>query len=221
MDSRYVLPTEYNPFTLLRLGNAYLKDGPVSGRIIAPAFQSNFVKASWDLYSKSKSILRQSVEIYLLERLCVHIASGDLTDPPPFDPSKLPISNSLIMVDIKTDIEEFLTAFERVCAGRSRLTGQQQLACLYSLLVFSIAKSLLIDAYSLRKDADFINPWDETHALRITSAFKSMISIFCWSSKTDLILSNNCKWKYDLFYQRVCLHDIGLLRAALFVPGIL
>ncbi|EPE32479.1 Zn2/Cys6 DNA-binding protein [Glarea lozoyensis ATCC 20868] len=201
MDSRYVLPTEYNPFALLRFGNAYLKDGP----------------ASWDLFSKSKSILRQSVEIYLLERLCVHIASGDLTGPPPFDPSKLPISNSLIMVDIKTDIEDFLTAFERACAGRSRLTGQQQLACLYSLLVFSIVKSLLIDAYSLRKAADLINPWDVTHALSITSAFKSMVSIFCWSSKTDAILSNNLdKWPERGFKTT---RDFLMALGSLILPG--
>jgi hypothetical protein len=134
----------------------------------------------------------------LLERLCGHIASGDLTGSPPFDPAKQPASNSLIMVDIKTDIEDFLDAFERACVGRARLTGQPQLACLYSLLVFSMAKSLLIDAYAVRSTCDDVNQWDETYALRITSAFKSMISVFCWSSKADVILSNNSKCTFTL-----------------------
>lgn len=126
----------------------------------------------------------------MLERLCGHIASGDLTGSPPFDPTKLPQSNTLILVDIKGDKEAFLENFERLCAGRGRLTGHSQLACFYALMVFSIVKGLLIDAYSVRNTCDDVNPWDETCALRITSAFKTLVSVFNWSSKQDVMLQN-------------------------------
>ncbi|KAF4632197.1 hypothetical protein G7Y89_g5925 [Cudoniella acicularis] len=171
MDTKYSVETEYNAFALFRLGNSLSKDA----------------QASWDIFCKSRRLLRQSVEIYLLERLCGHIASGDLVGPPPFDPAKLPASNSLILVDIRPEIEEFLDNFERICSGRAKLTGHAQMACFYALLTFNIAKSLLIDAYSIRSTCDDINPWNETCALRITSAYKSLVSIFSWSSKSDVM----------------------------------
>lgn len=87
-------------------------------------------------------------------------------------------------------MEAFLDNFERLCAGRGRLTGHSQLACFYALVVFSIVKGLLIDAYSVRNTCDDVNPWDETYALRITSAFKTLVSVFNWSSKQDVMLQN-------------------------------
>ncbi|CAG8952967.1 hypothetical protein HYFRA_00007683 [Hymenoscyphus fraxineus] len=172
MDPVYAGATEYNVFTLLRLGNSCLKTAP----------------ASWEIFRQSKLLLRQAVELYLLERLCGHIASGDLTGSPPFDPTKLPQSNTLILVDIKEDMERFLESFERICAGRGKLSGELQLACFYALMVFSIVKGLLIDAYSVRNTCDDVSPWDETCALRINSAFKTLVSVFGWSSKQDIML---------------------------------
>ncbi|CAG8978499.1 hypothetical protein HYALB_00005074 [Hymenoscyphus albidus] len=172
MDPVYAGATECNVFTLLRLGNSCSKTAP----------------ASWEIFRQSKLLLRQAVELYLLERLCGHIASGDLTGSPPFDPTKLPQSNTLILVEIKEDMEKFLESFERICVGRGKLSGESQLACFYALMVFSIAKGLLIDAYSVRNTCDDVSPWDETCALRINSAFKTLVSVFGWSSKQDIML---------------------------------
>jgi hypothetical protein len=113
------------------------------------------------------------------------MASGDMT--PPFDPSSS-TPNTLILVDLKDDIESLLRRFEKICAGRAKLTGFAQLACFYALLVLGIAKSILIDAYSIRADYEDPNPWEEEDAIRITSAYKALVSVFCWSSKSDIVL---------------------------------
>jgi len=112
------------------------------------------------------------------------MASGDMV--PPFDPSSS-TPNTLVLVDLKDDIESFLRRFEKICAGRAKLTGFAQLACFYALLVFGIAKSILIDAYSIRADYEDPNPWEEEDAVRITSAYKALVSVFCWSSKSDVV----------------------------------
>jgi hypothetical protein len=113
------------------------------------------------------------------------MASGDMI--PPFDPSSS-TPNTLVLVDLKDDMESFLRRFEKVCAGRAKLTGFAQLACFYALLVFGIAKSILIDAYAIRADYEDPSPWEEEDAVRITSAYKALVSVFCWSSKSDVVL---------------------------------
>lgn len=138
----------------------------------------------WELFNQTKRILRQTVEFYLLERLCAQMASGDMI--PPFDPSSS-TPNTLVLVDLKDDMESFLRRLEKICAGRAKLTGFAQLACFYALLVFGIAKSILIDAYSMRAEYEDPNPWDEEDAIRISSAYKALVSVFCWSSKSDII----------------------------------
>jgi hypothetical protein len=143
------------------------------------------VQEYWELFNQTKRILRQSVEFYLLERLCAQMASGHMI--PPFDPSSS-TPNTLVLVDLKDDIESFLRRFEKICAGRAKLNGFAQVACFYALLVFGIAKSILIDAYSIRGDYEDPNPWEEEDAVRITSAYKALVSVFCWSSKSDVIL---------------------------------
>jgi hypothetical protein len=111
-----------------------------------------------------------------------------MVGPPPFYPASDPSSNILILVDIKDDVEKFLSAFEFSCSGRAKLGGHPQLACFFALLVFGIAKSILIDAYSIRGEYEDENPWKSTDAVAITSAYKALVSAFCWSSKTDVIL---------------------------------
>jgi hypothetical protein len=138
----------------------------------------------WELFNQAKRILRQSVEFYLLERHCSQMASGDMI--PPLDPSSS-TPNTLVLVDLKDDMESFLRRFEKFCAGRAKLTGFAQLACFYALLVFGIAKSILIDAYSIRAEYEDPSPWNEEDATRITSAYKALVSVFCWSSKSDVI----------------------------------
>ncbi|PMD37324.1 hypothetical protein L207DRAFT_73683 [Hyaloscypha variabilis F] len=169
MDSIYLTKTEYNLFTLLRQGNEF--------SVYEPEY--------WELFNQTKRILRQSVEFYLLERLCAQMASGDMI--PPFDQSSS-TPNTLVLVDLKDDMESFLRRFEKICVGRAKLTGFAQLACFYALLVFGIAKSILIDAYSIRADYEDPNPWEEQDAVRITSAYKALVSVFCWSSKSDIVL---------------------------------
>lgn len=112
------------------------------------------------------------------------MASGEMA--PPFDPSSS-TPNTLVLVDLKEDMESFLRRFEKICAGRAKLTGFAQLACFYALLVFGVAKSILIDAYSIRSEYEDPNPWDEEDAIRILSAYKALVSVFCWSSKSDFI----------------------------------
>lgn len=112
------------------------------------------------------------------------MASGDMI--PSFDPSSS-TPNPLVLVDLKDDMDSFLRRFEKICAGRAKLTGFAQLACFYALLVFGIAKSILIDAYSIRAEYEDPNPWDEEGAICITSAYKALVSVFCWSSKSDVI----------------------------------
>ncbi|RDL36433.1 uncharacterized protein BP5553_05785 [Venustampulla echinocandica] len=168
MDQYYSKPTEYNAFSLFRLGNKFCSDKPAA------------------------------VEIYLLERLCGFIVSENLTGPPPYDQSKLPCSNTLVLVDMKEDMEDFLCDFERICAGRANLSGDTQMACFYALLVFSITKSLLIDTYCIRAvcddeyaieaACDDVSPRKGTRALQINSAYKSLVSLFIWSSKVDVML---------------------------------
>jgi len=109
--------------------------------------------------------------------------------PPPFDLTRS-TPNTLVLVDLKEDMETFLRKFERLCAGRAKLAGSTQLACFFSLLTFGIAKSILIDAYSVRNQYEESNPWSLNEAARITSAYKSLVSVFCWSSKSDVILQN-------------------------------
>ena len=119
------------------------------------------------------------------------MASGEMTEPPPYYPGDPRSSNTLILVDIKDEIEDFLGKFENTCAGRAKLTGHDQLAYFYALLVFGIAKSILIDAYSIRGDYEEENPWRDTDATAINSAYKALVGCFCWASKSDIILQAN------------------------------
>src|SRR6187402_1424084 len=110
--------------------------------------------------------------------------------PPPFDPSRS-TPNTLVLVDLKDDVEAFLRRFEKVCIGRAKLTGNAQLACFYALLVFGVAKSILIDAYSVKIGYEVPNPWKDEDAIRITCAYKVLVSVFCWSSKSDIMVQNS------------------------------
>ncbi|TVY58551.1 hypothetical protein LCER1_G003292 [Lachnellula cervina] len=139
MDAKYLGRTEYNFFKLIQLGNSAVKEDP----------------ETWEIFRKSRVLLRQAVEIYLLESLCRQIAWGTLSGPPPFCPSKLLASKALVLVDIKDDLENFLSTFETICSGRAKLAGSAQFSCLYALLVFSIVKSVLIDAYATRSQSDY------------------------------------------------------------------
>lgn len=164
------------------------------------------LQASWLLFGQAKRLLRQAVEVYRLERLRANMVSGEMTEPPPFYPAS---SKNLILVDIKEEVEIFLETFEAACSGRAKLTGQLQLACFYSLLVFGIAKSMLIDAYSLRGKYEDVNPWKDMDAARINSAYKALLSVYCWSSKTDIILQNEHDFEDTSIYG--ALRDTQLL----------
>ena len=106
------------------------------------------------------------------------------------DPASPYSANEFILVDIKPDIETFLDSFESVCSGRGKLSGHAQLACIYALLVFGVVKSVLIDAYSIRSEYEDDSFWKESHATRITSAYKVLVSIYCWSGRSDPLLDS-------------------------------
>ncbi|KUJ17295.1 uncharacterized protein LY89DRAFT_684376 [Mollisia scopiformis] len=171
MDHIYLTKTAYNLFSLLRLGNCYAKHDPTR----------------WDIFLQAKKILRQSVELYLLERLCSQIALGAMNGPIPFDTTN-PMPNTLVLVDLKEDIESFLHNFERLCAGRAKLSWSSQLAAFFALATFGIAKSVLTDAYMLRDKYEETSRWSLDHALKMSSAYKGLVSVFCWASKSDVML---------------------------------
>ncbi|KAG4443108.1 hypothetical protein IFR05_001434 [Cadophora sp. M221] len=173
MDQVYLAKTAYNLFTLFSLGNTFSKSEPTT----------------WELFGLAKRLLRQSTELYLLERLCAQIASGDMIGKAPFDPTRS-TPNTLVLVDLKEDIETFLRNFERTCSGRAKLSGTAQIACFYALLVFGVAKSILVDAYSMRATYEDPNPWSEEEATKIASGYKALVSVFCWASKADVVLQN-------------------------------
>lgn len=106
--------------------------------------------------------------------------------PTPLDKSKP--SNTLALVDLRPDFESFLHKFEKLCSARSKLSGTTNLACFYSLLVFGIAKSILIDSYSLRDRYESPSSWSEEEATRIMSAYKALVGVYCWSSKSEIML---------------------------------
>ena len=105
----------------------------------------------------------------------------------PFDRTRS-TPNTLVLVDLKEDVETFLRSFERACSARAKLGGTAQIACFYTLLVFGIAKSILTDAYSIRTSYEEPNPWSEEQAIKIASGYKALVSVFCWSSKADVVL---------------------------------
>jgi hypothetical protein len=101
------------------------------------------------------------------------------------DPASSFSANEFILVDIKPDLETFLEDFESVCSGRGKLSGYAQLAYFYALLVFGVVKSLLIDTYSVRSEYEGDEFWSESDAVRITSAYKVLVSVYCWSGRSD------------------------------------
>ena len=88
------------------------------------------------------------------------------------------------------DLGRFLHCFEDACSGRGKLTGQKLLACFYTVLLLSIVKSLLIDACSLRGRYGVTGLWSDADAVRINSIYKALVGVFCWSSKSDLMVDN-------------------------------
>lgn len=129
------------------------------------------LQSNWDIFLEAKRILRQSVELYLLERLCSQIASGSMIGPIPFDQTKS-TPHTLVLVDLRDDIESFLSTFEKLCAGRAKLTWDQQLPALFALLIFSVAKSIMIDAYVQRDGYEDPSPWTGSLPLKMSSAYK-------------------------------------------------
>ncbi|KAH7388962.1 hypothetical protein BKA64DRAFT_126310 [Cadophora sp. MPI-SDFR-AT-0126] len=107
----------------------------------------------------------------------------------PFDSTRS-TPNTLVLVDLKEDIETFLRSFERACSARAKLSGTAQVACFYALLVFGVANSILIDAYSIRPSYEQPNPWSEDEATKIASGYKALVSVFCWSSKADFMVQD-------------------------------
>jgi hypothetical protein len=167
-------------------------------------------QAAWELFKQVRRLLRQSVELYLLERLCGQIASGDMASPS-FDPLRS-TPNTLVLVDLKEEFESFLQRLEKLCAGRGKLTGHAQMACFYALLVLCVTKSMLIDAYSIRAEYEDPNPWSEHDGMQITSAYKAMVSVFCWSSRYDAVLqeigsAESHEWRQMLAETRSMVQD--------------
>jgi hypothetical protein len=101
------------------------------------------------------------------------------------------------MIDIQNDVGYFLQRFEAGYAQRAKLASTQQIACFYALLLFGVAKSLLIDAYSIRAEYEESSCWKHGDVARITSAYKAIVSVFVWSSTYDLILEVDQPFESD------------------------
>lgn len=116
------------------------------------------------------------------------MANDNFVDPPPFFPTNDPSSDTLALVNLEEDMNMFLRDMDTACASRGKLSGHSQLDCFLAILVFSVVKSMLIDAYSFRDKYEDLTEWRSTDAAKITSAFKTLVSVFCWSSRTDVVL---------------------------------
>lgn len=115
------------------------------------------------------------------------MASGEYEGTPPFYSTDDSPSSTLILVNILDDMNVFLREMENACASRGKLYGHTQLDAFFATLLFSCAKSMLIDAYSFRDKYENKTLWRSTDAMKINSAFKVIISVFCWASKSDVI----------------------------------
>jgi len=115
------------------------------------------------------------------------MASGEYQGTPPFYSTDDSPSSTLILVNILDDMNVFLREMENACASRGKLFGHTQLDCFLAILLFSCAKSMLIDAYSFRDKYENKTLWRSVDAMKINSAFKVIISVFCWASKSDVI----------------------------------
>ena len=127
------------------------------------------------------------VEFYLSEQL---ISEKALSDCAP-EVAETSSCDAIEIVDVKEMLTKVLENFETICSGRGKLSGQRQLACFYSLLLFSVIKSLLIDAHSLRAIYESTAAWRDTDAIKIASSYKAVVSVYSWASKSDQILDNN------------------------------
>jgi hypothetical protein len=127
----------------------------------------------------AKRLLREAVKLLLSERKILDCFKGP--DSASYFPAKF------ASVDLRRDVENFLEHFETVCSGRGKLCGFAQLACLYALLVFNVAKTVMIDAYLTRNEYEVISLWQDTDAVRIASAYKAIVSVYGWASKSDVI----------------------------------
>lgn len=145
-----------------------------------------------------------------MERLCGQIAAGSIVSPP-FVPS--PTSpNTLLMVDLLADFETLLETISKTCTGRAKLTGHAQLAIFYTLLIMSVTRSLLVDAYSLRAEYESPSSFHKHDAARINSAFKALVSIFCWSSKNDIMLQDELDSIVDEQFRQAILETRSLAK---------
>ena len=131
----------------------------------------------------AKSLLRKAVKLLLSERKILDCFKGQ--DSASYSPAQF------ALVDLRRDVEDFLEHFELVCSGRGKLSGFAQLACLFALLVFNVAKTVMIDAYLTRNEYEVISLWQNTDAVRITSAYKAIVSFYGWASKSDALLDSS------------------------------
>lgn len=91
----------------------------------------------------------------------------------------------LPLPDVKRSLSEFLSGFDQAFSQRIILTAERWLDAFYAIIIFSMAKSLLIDTLSLRDDYEKPTPWRPSDAVQIGSVYKVLVAVFTRSAKIN------------------------------------
>lgn len=81
-----------------------------------------------------------------------------------------------------TNLRKFLEMFSDSCSRRTSLSVQSWVELFHSLCLFSIYKTILIDAYALRAQYESPRRWKHSDAVSIDCVYRTLVSIFTWAS---------------------------------------
>ncbi|KAI9744545.1 MAG: hypothetical protein M1818_002074 [Claussenomyces sp. TS43310] len=150
--------TAYNPVSLMRFGDG---DARLSENMPL------FVKAT-NLVTCCSLLLSEEMQLKI----------GPALDPQ---------DEKLGMGSVVLEMQEFLDLFQHLNSRRQSLHFQGWLDSLLALCALSITKSITIDLHAIRSQYSPSLDWGFLDANRIDSAYKSLVSIFTWCSKSDPI----------------------------------
>jgi hypothetical protein len=127
-------------------------------------------------------LLLDVITLYKQERQ-IYNSVAKLQFDPNFNSNRTPFR--LPLPDVRRSLSEFLSCFDQFFLQRITLTPEKWLGVFYAIVIFSMAKSLLIDTLSLRDDQETPTPWRASDAIQIGSVYKAVVSVFTWSAKIN------------------------------------
>jgi len=140
--------------------------------------QENYSTNPWALFLQAKVLLLDVISLYKQERQIYNLVAKLRFDS---NPTHFPIP----LPDVRRSLSKFLSYFEQSFSQRITLTAERWLDAFYAIIIFSMAKSLLIDTLSLRDDQERPTPWRASDAIQIGSVYKVIVSVFTWSAKVN------------------------------------